>query len=154
MSNRYSFFNGSCPVQEIAHAGLNKILIFKMFYKCVKRLINPIRIKDDYRLIVEFKVTADPNFKELFESSEPAWQSNEGIREIFNFCLSCAPREIAPMAEIWPPPETNSAPLRAIPEPSSNARSINLESIVGEEEQNTAMRMRHRIGVRLRTCLL
>jgi hypothetical protein len=28
------------------------------------------------------------------------------------------------------------------------------ESIEGDEEQNTAMRMMHRIGVRLRTCLL
>jgi hypothetical protein len=57
------------------------------------------------------------------------------------------------MAEICPPPETNSAPLSAMPAPSSKARSIYLESIDGDEEQNTAMRMPHRIGVRLRTCL-
>jgi hypothetical protein len=41
-----------------------------------------------------------------------------------------------------------------MPTPRSNAKSINLLSIVGDEEQNTAMRMRDRIGVRLRTCLL
>jgi hypothetical protein len=41
--------------------------------------------------------------------------------------------------------------LAAIAPPSSKARSTYLGSIVGDEEQKTAMRMRVRIGVRLRT---
>jgi hypothetical protein len=53
------------------------------------------------------------------------------------------------MAEIWPPPDTSSAPAAAISAPRSNARSIYFESIVGEDEQNTAIRMGNRIDARL-----